>query len=77
MVIAMASSLFKNSSNASGSDAVSMLRQIVGTDPNAAFESMYRSNPRFRQFADSMKGKSPEDAFREYGLDFNQYRGLF
>jgi len=36
---------------------------------------MYRTNPQFKQFADSMQGKTPEQAFQENGLDFNQFKG--
>lgn len=43
---------------------------------NAVFDRLYQSNPQFRQFADSMRGKTPEQAFRENGLDFNQFRSF-
>ena len=38
------------------------------------FNQMYKNNPAFRQFADSMQGKTPDQAFRENGLDFNQFK---
>ena len=38
------------------------------------FDNMYKTNPRFREFADSMKGKTPEQAFSENGLNFNDYK---
>lgn len=40
------------------------------------FNKLYNSNPQFRQFADSMQGKTPEQAFQEQGLDYNQYRNI-
>lgn len=40
------------------------------------FNQMYNSNPQFRQFADAMASKTPEQAFRENGLDFNDFKGL-
>ena len=40
------------------------------------FNKMYQSNPQFRAFADSMQGKSPEQAFQEQGLDYNQFRDI-
>ena len=40
------------------------------------YANMYASDPMFRAFADSVRGKTPEQAFREYGLDFGQIRGL-
>lgn len=40
------------------------------------FSKLYQANPRFRQFADSMRGKSPEEAFREQGLDYSKFQGI-
>lgn len=40
------------------------------------FNQLYATNPEFKQFADSMQGKTPEQAFRERGLDFNQVRKM-
>lgn len=40
------------------------------------FNMLYNKNPQFRQFADSMRGKTPEQAFQENGLDYNQYRNI-
>ena len=37
---------------------------------------LYNKNPQFRQFADSMRNKTPEQAFQENGLDYNQYRNV-
>lgn len=36
------------------------------------YRQMYASNPEFRAFADSMSGKSPQEAFAEHGFDFQQ-----
>lgn len=41
---------------------------------NFIFNQMYNSNPQFRQFADSMQGKTPEQAFHENGLDFSSFQ---
>ena len=43
---------------------------------NEVYRKLYNSNPKFRQFADSMNGKTPEQAFAEVGLDFNKYKNL-
>ncbi len=40
------------------------------------FNKMYQSNPQFRQFADSMQGKTPEQAFQEQGLDYSQFQNI-
>ena len=37
---------------------------------------MYQSNPQFREFADSMSGKSPEQAFAENGYDYGQIQQM-
>ena len=44
--------------------------------PDAVYQQMYQTNPQFRQFADSMSGKSPEQAFSEYGYDFSQFQQM-
>ena len=56
-------------------NAINQLRAIG--NPQQAFNQLYRTNPQFRQFADSMRGKTPEQAFRENGLDFNRFRNFF
>lgn len=43
---------------------------------NSIFSQMYNGDPRFREFADSMRGKTPEQAFSENGLDFNRFRNM-
>lgn len=70
----MASSIFGNQAGSSIMGAVEQLRAMG--DPQAAFQGMYQTDPRFRQFADSMRGKTPEQAFRENGLDFGPFRNL-
>lgn len=71
----MASSLFGANRGNTILDAVSRMRSLG--NPQVAFNQMYQANPQFRQFADSMRGKTPEQAFRENGLDFNQFRNIF
>lgn len=73
----MPSSLFSNKSGNSILNAVNAARSIAGGNPQQAYNSMYQNDPTFRRFADSMRGKTPEQAFREYGLDYNQFRRLF
>lgn len=70
----MVSSIFGNQSGNSIIDAVRQLRTLG--NPEQAYAQMYQSNPQFRQFADSMRGKTPEQAFRENGLDFGPFRNL-
>ena len=75
----MANTLFQRQQQAQpqNSSLLSQLHQIRQQGPsNALFQQMYQSNPQFRQFADSMQGKTPEQAFQENGLDFNQFKNF-
>lgn len=40
------------------------------------FNKMYQGNPQFRAFADSVRGMTPEQAYQQQGLDYNQYRNI-
>lgn len=54
-----------------------MIGQLKSMGPsNAVFNQMYNSNPQFRNFANSVRGKTPEEAFKQKGLDFNDFRNL-
>lgn len=55
--------------NPSPSGPMAMMEQMI-------FNKLYNSNPQFRQFADSVQGKTPEQAFQEQGLDYNQYKNI-
>lgn len=71
----MGNILFKNNPKPKGNPILDQLSQIRQAGPsNVIFTQMYQNNPQFRQFADSMRGKTPDQAFRENGLDFNQFK---
>lgn len=74
----MGNILFQNNNqNPKGNSIMDQLNQIRQAGPsNTLFNQMYQNNPSFKQFADSMRGKTPEQAFRENGLDFNQFKTL-
>lgn len=58
-------------------EALEQLMQIKSMgSSDTMFAKMYNSNPQFKQFADSMKGKTPEQAFSENGFDFNRFKQL-
>lgn len=72
----MASSIFGQQPQGNSIlQAIGQLRALG--NPEQAYAQLYQSNPQFRQFADSMKGKTPEQAFKDNGLDFEQFRNLF
>lgn len=58
-------------------NAINQVKNMMNGDPQTVVNNMLNSNPKFRQFAQSMQGKTPEQAFKEFGLDFNQIRGFF
>lgn len=71
----MGNILFQNNPKPKGNPILDQLSQIRQAGPsNLIFNQMYQNNPQFRQFADSMRGKTPDQAFRENGLDFNQFK---
>ena len=74
----MASSLFPNPMKNNGLiDAIQKIKSAAQGNPQALFDNMMQSNPQFKQFAESMQGKTPEEAFKQYGLDFNEIKGMF
>lgn len=75
----MASSLFTQPNEGGNSilEAVNALKSASQGDPQALYSHLYQVNPQFRNFADSMRGKTPEQAFQENGLDFGQVRRFF
>lgn len=62
--------------NSSPLAAIPVIRDLMQKNPQEMYESMYQSNPQFREFADSMSGKSPQQAFNEAGYDFNQIQQM-
>ena len=58
-----------------GNSLLNQINQLKNQGPsNIVFERMYQNNPSFKQFADSVRDMTPEEAFRQYGLDFDNFR---
>lgn len=70
--------LRKQLSQKNGRNSISnMIGQLKSVGPsNAVFNQMYNNNPQFRNFANSVRGKTPEEAFRQNGLDFDDFRSF-
>ena len=51
---------------------MSALRQMMQGDPSALISNLEQTNPQFAQFAQQMRGKTPQEAFRAYGYDFDE-----
>lgn len=73
----MASSLFPQGNGNTILSAVNALKGASNGNPQALYSHMYQTDPQFRSFADSVRGKTPEQAFQEHGFDFGQVRKFF
>lgn len=72
----MPNPLFDNQLQSKNQGIFGLINQIKGGGAEQLFNQMYQSNPQFRDFANSMKGKTPEQAFQERGLDFNSFKNM-
>jgi hypothetical protein len=52
------------------------IKQAANNDANGFINYLTQTNPQFAQFAQRMQGKTPEQAFAEFGLDYSQFRGI-
>ena len=53
-----------------------VVKMLRSGNPDMIAQQMMQSNPQFRQFIESNKGKTPEQVAREHGVDFNQLKGM-
>lgn len=52
--------------------AVAQARQMARGNPQALFNSMMASDPRFREFVQDNAGKTPQQIAAENGIDVGQ-----
>lgn len=52
------------------------IKQAANGDASGFINYMKQTNPDFAAFAQSMQGKTPEQAFSEFGLDYSQFSGI-
>lgn len=55
---------------------LSSIKQAANGDANGLINHLQQTNPNFATFLNSIQGKTPEQAFAQYGLDYNQFRGI-
>jgi hypothetical protein len=55
---------------------LSLLRQMLGSDPGSVVQALVRTNPDFARFYEENRGKTPEQAFSDNGIDISQVRQL-
>ena len=52
------------------------IKQAANGDAGGLINYMSQTNPQFAQFVQNMQGKTPEQAFKEFGLDYSQFAGI-
>lgn len=56
--------------------SLSAILAMTNGNPQALMSRLRQENPQFEQFVQQNKDKTPEQAFREHGFDYNQFRNL-
>ena len=54
-----------------GNNLMQVMQMLQQGDPEQIAEQMLQSNPKFKQFMEMNKGKTPEQVARENGIDLN------
>lgn len=57
-------------------DRLKTVRGMVGGNPSAFIEYLSQNDMAFSGFLNSVRGKTPQQAFQEHGLDFSQFSHL-
>jgi hypothetical protein len=52
------------------------IKQAANGDAGGLINYMSQTNPQFAQFVQNMQGKTPEQAFKEFGLDYSKFAGI-
>lgn len=53
-----------------------VMQMLKSGNPEQIAQQMMKSNPRFKQFMEQNKGKSPEQVAKENGIDLSQFKGM-
>lgn len=53
-----------------------LMKMMRSGNPEKIAQHMMQSNPKFRQFVEQNKGKTPEQVAQEHGIDLNQFKGM-
>lgn len=65
-----------NRNNQSPNSMINLLAGMKGQDPTALMNYMMANNPKFRNFVEQNRGKTPEQIAIENGIDINSLRNL-
>ena len=52
------------------------IKQTANGDATGLINYLSQTNPDFANFAQSMRGKTPQQAFSEFGLDYSQFTNI-
>lgn len=53
-----------------------VMQMLKSGNPEQIAQQMMQSNPRFKQFMEQNKGKSPEQVAKENGIDLSQLKNM-
>lgn len=53
-----------------------VLKMLRSGNPEQIAQQMMQSNPQFRQFVETNRGKTPEQVAREHGIDLSQFKSM-
>ena len=55
---------------------MAMLRQMMQGDSQPIINNLMQTNPDFARFASQLRDKTPQEAFKQFGYDFDEVMGL-
>lgn len=55
---------------------MAQLRSMLKGDSSALMANLTQTNPQFAQFVAQNQGRTPEEAFKAYGYDFQQVMSI-
>lgn len=55
---------------------MAQLRSMMQGDPSALISNLAQTNPSFAQFLAQNRGRTPQEAFKAYGYDFDEVSRL-
>lgn len=53
-----------------------IMKLLKSGNPEQIAQQMMRQNPKFREFMEANKGKSPEQVAQEHGFDLSQLKNM-
>lgn len=65
-----------NMGNGMNNGLVNIVRLLKSGNPEQIAQQMMQQNPKFKQFIESNKGKTPEQVAKENGVDLSQFYSL-